>query len=270
MVGKGSGRASSRGEKVPAPAPEIAPIRVILADSQAIFRVGISKILSAEPDISVVDQAETLGQTLAALGQHKVDVVLFEAGLSPTPAEAVSEILKRSPGICVVALVGDSSERETVDYLRRGVHGIVTRAIAPELLTRCLRKVAQGEIWLDNRGVNWVMKAFRTQAAQLRSTDTKHRLTEKELLIISGVTQGLRNKDIAQEIGTTEQVVKNYLRKIYDKLGINDRLELALYTVHERLLESGRPLTQEPAGTAEKSPEKVLEKAGTRSSPSVR
>ena len=64
------------------------------------------------------------------------------------------------------------------------------------------------------------------------------RLSPKELWIISGVTQGLRNKDIAQEVGTTEQVVKNYLRKVYDKLGVSDRLELALYCMHHRLLEN--------------------------------
>ncbi len=240
MVGKGSGRASSRAEKISTPEDAVVPIRVILADSQAIFRVGISKILSAESDLQVVAQVETLGQTLAALASTPADVLLFETGLSPTPAEALSEVLKRCPNLCVIALVSDLSEPETVDFLRRGVRGMVSRAVAPELLVRCVRKTFEGETWLDNRGINWVMKAFRTQAAQLRSADPKHRLTEKELLIISGVTQGLRNKDIAQEIGTTEQVVKNYLRKIYDKLGINDRLELALYTVHERLLESGR------------------------------
>ncbi|MFB3814661.1 MAG: response regulator transcription factor [Terriglobales bacterium] len=234
----------SHAEKTVIPAAEGAPIRVVLADSQAIFRVGISKILSAEPDIQVIAQAETLGQTLAAIAS--ADVLLFETGLSPTPAEALAEVLKRAPSLCVVVIVPELTEPETVDFFRRGVRGIVTRSIAPELLVRCVRKVFQGETWLDNRGVNWVMSAFRAQAAQLRSADPKHRLNEKELLIISGVTQGLRNKDIAQEIGTTEQVVKNYLRKIYDKLGISDRLELALYTVHQRLLENQRAAGEHP------------------------
>lgn len=67
------------------------------------------------------------------------------------------------------------------------------------------------------------------------------RLSDKEMLIISGVTQGLKNKDIAREVGTTEQVVKNYLRKIYDKLQVSDRLELALYSMHHRLLDGYVP-----------------------------
>jgi len=240
-VAKGSGKSSLRSNTETKRDNEVLiPIRVILADSQAIYRVGIAKILSAEPDLRVVAQAETLGQAFAALTQSTADVMLFEAALSPTPVEAVVEVLKRAPNLLMVVLVDSPREQETVDYLRRGVRGVVLRSIAPELLVRCVRKVFQGETWIDTRGINWVIKAFRNQSAQLRSADPRHRLSEKELLIIAGVTQGLRNKDIAVEIGTTEQVVKNYLRKIYDKLRINDRLELALYTVHEKLLESGR------------------------------
>ena len=83
--------------------------------------------------------------------------------------------------------------------------------------------------------MNWVIQAYRSQALQSNAPKQQLRLSEKEMLIISGVTQGLKNKDIAREVGTTEQVVKNYLRKIYDKLGVSDRLELALYCLHHQL-----------------------------------
>jgi two-component system, NarL family, nitrate/nitrite response regulator NarL len=212
-------------------------INVILADSQAIFRVGISKIIGAEPDIRVVAQAESLGETLAAVSSHSGDLLLFEARISPTPIEAVAEIVKRDPQLKLVIMTPEASEDETVAYMRYGVRGIISRAITPDLLVRCIRRVYAGETWLDNEKVNWVMEAYRAQAAQLKTSGSKTHLNEKELLIISGVTQGLRNKDIAQEIGTTEQVVKNYLRKIYDKLNISDRLELALYCVHHRILD---------------------------------
>jgi DNA-binding NarL/FixJ family response regulator len=270
MVGKGSGRGSTREQKISPPA-EVTPIRVILADSQVIFRVGISKILTAEPGISVVAQAENLGQTLAAVSKFPAEVLLFEDGLSPNPPEAVTEVLKRATNLCVIVLAAEMNERDTVDYLRRGVRGIVHRTINPELLVRCVQKVFTGEIWLDNRGINWVLKAFRTQSAQLRAADPKHRLSEKEMLIISGVTQGMRNRDIAQEIGTTEQVVKNYLRKIYDKLGIGDRLELALYTVHQRLLEGPRAVPQpEGAAGAKDKPAPKPETPSRHPSPDVR
>jgi DNA-binding NarL/FixJ family response regulator len=232
-----------------------ASIRLIIADSEPIYRVGIRKIFAVEDDIRVVGQAETLSQTMSAITKFPSEVLLFEVAICPNPAEAVSEILKRASSLAIVLLSGELGEDETVDYLRRGVRGIVTRSVSPDMLVKCVRKVAGGETWLDNKGVNWVIEAYRSQASQLTSPRTKVRLTDKELLIISGVTQGLKNKDIAQEIGTTEQVVKNYLRKVYDKLGVSDRLELALYTMHHRLLEGLRKpaLGEQPGGGSQSS-----------------
>src|ERR1035437_2441407 len=222
------------------PEPNRDYIRVIIADSEAIFRVGIRKIFALEDDIRVVAQAENLAQTIAAVQKFPTDIVLFEITLSSSAGEAISEILEKSPKTRIVAVGNEIGEQETCDLLRRGVTGILTRSVSPDLLVRCIRKVHGGETWLDNRGVNWVIEAYRAQAAQLMAPRNQPRLSDKELQIISGVTQGMKNKDIAQEIGTTEQVVKNYLRKVYDKLGVSDRLELALYCMHHRLLEKAR------------------------------
>jgi DNA-binding CsgD family transcriptional regulator len=128
-----------------------------------------------------------------------------------------------------------------------------------------------GETWLDNQGVNWVIEAYRSQATQGGSSKHQLRLSDKEMLIISGVTQGLKNKDIAQEVGTTEQVVKNYLRKIYDKLGVMDRLELALYSMHHRLLDgyiprAAREANPAPANDASQRPRAAAVSASTSGS----
>src|SRR5271157_2426053 len=221
------------------------PVRIIVADSEAIFRVGMGKIFALEKDLEVVAQTDTLPQTFTVVSSTPADVILFEAGLSPNPAESVSEVIRRAqPGTRIIVIAHYTGEDETVDYLRRGVRGILTRSVSPDLLVRCVRKVVAGETWLDNQGVNWVIEAYRSQAEHGTSPKQQLRLSEKEMLIIGGVTQGLKNKDIAQEVGTTEQVVKNYLRKIYDKLGVSDRLELALYSMHRRLLDGYIP----PAG----------------------
>ncbi len=202
----------------------------------------MSKILAQWDDLDVVAQTETMAQTLSAVASTPADVILFEVGLSPNPADAVSEVASRvMTGAKIVVVTQRAGEQETVDYLRRGVRGILPRAVSPELLVRCVRKVAAGETWLDKQGVNWVIEAYRTQALQGNAPRQQLRLSEKELMIISGVTQGMKNKEIAREVGTTEQVVKNYLRKIYDKLHVVDRLELALYSMHHRLLEGHAP-----------------------------
>jgi DNA-binding NarL/FixJ family response regulator len=202
----------------------------------------MSKILAQWDDLEVVAQTETMAQTLTAAASTPADVILFEVGLSPNPADAVSEVAARAMAEAKIVVVTQrAGEQETVDYLRRGVRGILPRAVSPELLVRCVRKVAAGETWLDKQGVNWVIEAYRTQALQGTAPRQQLRLSEKELMIIGGVTQGMKNKEIAREVGTTEQVVKNYLRKIYDKLHVVDRLELALYSMHHRLLEGHAP-----------------------------
>ncbi len=221
-----------------AAAEAMSRLRIIIADSEAIFRVGMSKIFATQPDLEVVAQTETLSQTISTISSTPADVVLFEAGLSPNPADAISEVARRvAPNTKIILVTSRAGEQETVDYLRRGVRGILARAVTPELLVRCVRKVAGGETWLDKQGVNWVIDAYRNQSLQGTAPQQRLRLTEKEMMIISGVTQGMKNKDIAREVGTTEQVVKNYLRKIYDKLNVADRLELALYSMHHRLLD---------------------------------
>jgi two-component system nitrate/nitrite response regulator NarL len=232
------------------------PVRIIVADSEAIFRVGMGKIFALENDLEVVAQTDTLQATLNAVSNTPAEIVLFEAGLSPNPPEAISDVIRRAqPDTKVIIIAHRTGEEETVDYLRRGVRGILTRSVSPDLLVRCVRKVTAGETWLDNQGVNWVIEAYRSQAEQGATPKQQLRLSEKEMLIIGGVTQGLKNKDIAQEVGTTEQVVKNYLRKIYDKLGVSDRLELALYSMHRRLLDGYVP----PAGRESLPPHPPIE-----------
>jgi DNA-binding NarL/FixJ family response regulator len=225
-------------------------IRVIVADSEPIFRVGVRKIIAIEDDIRIVAQVEAAANALTAVSRYPADLILIESGLSDTPRELVSNLLSIAPALKIVLVMIEPTEEETVEYLRRGVRGIVTRSIAPDLLIKCIRKVHEGETWLDNKGVNWVIEAYRAQASQLTSPRARVKLSPKEIQIISGVTQGLRNKDIAQEVGTTEQVVKNYLRKVYDKLGVSDRLELALYCMHHRLLET----YPKPEAVAETAP----------------
>ncbi len=114
--------------------------------------------------------------------------------------------------------------------------GVVPRSITPDLLIKCVRKIAEGETWIDNQSVSWVIDAYRSQASTLTNPRVQPKLSKKELAIIGCITRGMRNKEIAYQIGTTEQVIKNYLRKVYDKLGVSDRLELALYCLHHQLL----------------------------------
>jgi DNA-binding NarL/FixJ family response regulator len=213
-------------------------VRVILADTQAIFRAGLRKVFALEDDIRVVGQAETLAQTQSAIARFSADVLIFEAALTPNPVEAVADLLRKNPSLRIVVVTPGADEDLTLELFRRGAHGIVSREVEPELLVDCLRKVVAGQTWLDSQGVHWVMEAYRNQNNRPTGSRPKVQLTPKEMLIVSCVTQGMKNKEIALRVGTTEQVVKNYLRKVYDKLGVADRLELALYCLNHHVVDS--------------------------------
>jgi DNA-binding NarL/FixJ family response regulator len=233
-------------------------IRVIVADSQAIFRAGLRKIFALEDDVRVVGQAESLDQTIAAIQKFSADIVIFEAALASNPADAVSDLLRQSASCRLVVVLQEPDQEMTLDLFRRGAHGVVSREVEPEMLVECLRKVSQGEPWLESRAVAWVLQAYRTQGLRPAGSRPKVSLTPKESLIVSCVTQGMKNKEIALRVGTTEQVVKNYLRKVYDKLGVADRLELALYCLNHRVVEGvgqAKPAVQPTNGHAPAAPD---------------
>jgi len=227
---------SSDGEVLDVPANP-GTVRIILADSQAIYRVGIRKVFALEDDLRVVAQADSLENLRAAIERYPTDIVLLEGGLLAGTANVIPELLRSAPDVKLIVQAIQSDENQTVELYRRGVRGIISRSISPDLLVRCVRRIAAGETWIDNQSVNWVIEAYRAQAAALVSPRTQPRLSPKEMAIIACITQGKRNKEIAFQLGTTEQVIKNYLRKIYDKLGVSDRLELALYCLHNKIIQ---------------------------------
>jgi DNA-binding NarL/FixJ family response regulator len=116
-------------------------------------------------------------------------------------------------------------------FISAGVHGVVFRNVTGPALLECVRKVSRGETWVQQQILSPEVAENDMVGARVRD-----RLTPKELRIVALIVQGYKNKDIATELGTTEQVVKNYLRNVYDKIGVSDRLELALFTIHHRIL----------------------------------
>ena len=228
---------SSDGEVLDSPVKP-GSIRIILADSQAIYRVGIRKVFALEDDLRVVAQADSLENLRHAIERYPTDIVLLEGGLLAGTANVIPDLLRSAPQTKLIVQAVSADENHTVELYRRGVRGIISRAISPDLLVRCIRRIAAGETWIDNQSVNWVIEAYRAQASALMNPRTQARLSPKEMSIIACITQGKRNKEIAHQMGTTEQVIKNYLRKIYDKLGVSDRLELALYCLHNKITQT--------------------------------
>ena len=228
----------TRDGEVPDGPAKSGTIRVILADSQAIYSFGISRILALEEDIRVVAQADSLENLRVAIERHPTDVVLVEGALLTGATSSIPELLRNAPGVKFITQVVSTDEGQTVELYRCGVRGIVSRSVSPDLLVRCVRRIATGETWIDNQALNWVIEAYRAQETALLSPRAQLRFSTKEKSIITCITEGKRNKEIAFQLGTTEQVIKNYLRKIYEKLGVSDRLELALYCLNKKLIKA--------------------------------
>jgi DNA-binding NarL/FixJ family response regulator len=202
-------------------------LKLILADNQAIFRAGIAKVLAVEDDMRIVAQAQTLEQLLMAVDKFRAAVVVVASNFHPDLTPVVQAATKYKTRVIVLADTGETSSR----FLGIGAQGVVYRNVTGPALVECVRKVAAGESWVQDLAVP--TELTENDMVGLRVRD---RLTAKELRIVALIVQGYKNKEIATQLGTTEQVIKNYLRNVYDKIGVSDRLELALFTIHHRIL----------------------------------
>ena len=202
-------------------------LKIILADNQAIFRTGVAKVLAVEDDLRIVAQADNSEKMMMALEKFHASVMIFGTDLQANLQEVVEAARRLKTKLVLIAETGQDSRH----YLANGVNGVIYRNVSGEALVQCVRKVNKGETWVQD-----THESKETAENDLVGARVRDRLTAKELKIVALIVQGYKNKEIAVQLGTTEQVIKNYLRNVYDKIGVSDRLELALFTIHHRIL----------------------------------
>jgi len=204
-----------------------AMLKIILADNQAIFRAGAAKVLAVEDDLRVVAQAETSEKMLKALHDFRANVLIFAIALHSDLLKLTDAAKKNKTKLVAIAESGENGSQ----YTNHGVQGVIFRNVSGPSLVECVRAVAKSQTWIQSSESEVASSENDAVGARVRD-----RLTPKELKIVALIVQGFKNKDIATKLGTTEQVIKNYLRNVYDKIGVSDRLELALFTIHHRIL----------------------------------
>jgi DNA-binding NarL/FixJ family response regulator len=200
--------------------------KIILADNQAIFRAGAARVLALEDDMRIVAQCDDLPRLLNALDAHRCTIILFSASLH-VDAHVVVARAGAAGSRCI--LVAENGV-EVEEGLVKALDGVVYRNVPGLDLLDTIRRVAAGQRCIQPSNVTSIL-AQDAVGARVRD-----RLTPKEMQIVALIVQGCKNKHIAAQLGTKEQVIKNYLRSIYDKTGVSDRLELALFTIHHRVL----------------------------------
>jgi DNA-binding NarL/FixJ family response regulator len=200
--------------------------RIILADNQAIFRAGAARVLAMEDGLRIVAQCDDIARLSHALDAHHGAILLFSSSMQLDPRGVVAHASACGTRTVLVAENG----AEVAEDLVRSLDGVLFRNVPGVDLVDCIRRVATGQRCVQHSNVTSIL-AQDSAGARVRD-----RLTPKEMQIVSLIVQGCKNKQIAMQLGTKEQVIKNYLRSIYDKTGVSDRLELALFTIHHRVL----------------------------------
>jgi DNA-binding NarL/FixJ family response regulator len=202
-------------------------IKIILADTQAIFRTGAAKVLAVEDELRIVAQAQSSEQLLIAVDRFRGAVVLIASNFHNDLKAVLETAGAVKSRVVIIAEHNEASQA----FMEMGAAGVVFRSITGPQLVQCVQKVARGETFLQQAPGTNIPNENDLVGARVRD-----RLTPKELRIVALIVQGYKNKEIANQLGTTEQVIKNYLRNVYDKIGVSDRLELALFTIHHRIL----------------------------------
>ncbi len=216
-------------------------IRVLIADDHPIVRDGLRRLLSLDEDIEVVGEAGDGREVLERVQALEPDVLLLDLRMPNMDGLTALQTLQHTNRKTrVIVLTASEDKNEFVQAMKLGCSGIVLKQTAPDLIAKSIRKVHSGEIWLDSHTTAAVMRQFATPGeAMAAASGGKSRerspLSTREREIVALVAQGYKNKEMAEKMFISEQTVKNHLHNIFDKLGVSDRLELALYAIHKGL-----------------------------------
>ena len=197
-------------------------------------------MISFEDDIEIAGEAANVDVLAVLVEQAQPDVIMLELRMLGMGAmQVIEQIQSLSPRAKIIIFTGFDDRDKFVRAMRLGVAGVVLKTTPPELVVKSIRKVHAGEVWLDSQTTAAVLQRFASSAPTEPHTVQRERdrtlLSRREHEVVVLVAQGYRNKEIAERMFISEQTVKNHIHNVFDKLGVSDRLELALYVVSRGL-----------------------------------
>jgi DNA-binding NarL/FixJ family response regulator len=209
------------------------PIRIVVADGHPLFTLGVKALLAREPGFEVIGDADDGEETLALVEKLRPDLLMLDLALARITG---LEVLRRLSALHVptrVLIVTAAIDRADLRVaLLRGAQGVLLKHLASDLLVKCLRQVVNGEYWIGRESVGDLIDAMRNPTPR----EEAQLLSQRERDIVSAVIKGASNKDIAWQLGLGEQTVKNHLRRIFAKLGVSNRVELAVHAMENELM----------------------------------
>jgi two-component system nitrate/nitrite response regulator NarL len=211
------------------------PTRVLVADSSAMHSELLAESIRRDRRFAVVGSASSSGDIQSLLREHCLDVLLITASMDEQPhggLHLLAELRSTHPEIKSVVLL-ESPKRETVvQAFRLGARGVFSKNSSLKVLGKCINCVQQGQVWASSSELGFVLEALAA-APSVRplAAGALNQLSARELDVVTCLAEGLSNREIAQRLKLSRHTVKNYMFKIFDKLGVSSRVELLFYVM---------------------------------------
>jgi DNA-binding NarL/FixJ family response regulator len=208
-------------------------IRVLAADRTRMNSQLLAEALSREQSLTVLETEPTADAIMAAVSRNKPDVVLMSAELKDNPKlglRAARQLHAEYPNVRVVILLDTSERGPVLEAFRAGARGVFSRADSLTSLAKCISCVHEGQVWANSRELGYLADAVsRAEPLKLAASPGSAKLSKREMDVVQCVVEGLSNRETAHRLGLTEHTVKNYLLRIFDKLGVTNRVGVVLY-----------------------------------------
>jgi two-component system, NarL family, nitrate/nitrite response regulator NarL len=216
------------------------PVRVLIADDHSLFREGLRKLIESEAGFEVVGEASDGEMLLALARQLQPDVILLDLAMPRRDGmEVLRELAAAEIQVRTLVLTASINKAQIVQALKLGAYGVILKESTTQRLFDSIRCVMAGQYWIGRESVSDLVRAFRSIAApDAASRSRDFGLTPRELEIVTLVVAGYSNPGIAQRCSISEQTVKHHMSNVFDKLGVSNRLELALFAVNHQLTDS--------------------------------
>jgi two-component system, NarL family, nitrate/nitrite response regulator NarL len=216
----------------------ITPIKVLIADDHPVVRVGLRNMLQSDPQIKVIAEAKDGVEALHMVRTLRPDILLLDLAMPKMQGlEALREMTSENADTRTIVLSGQVDKRQILEALQLGARGVLLKDAVAAHLATCIHAVMQGQYWLEGRPVQNLLQVLRDLTAQTAPPPRKtFCLTARELEVVALITEGSTNKHIAETFGISEETVKRHLTNIFNKIGVGNRLELALFALNHNLL----------------------------------